>query len=414
MQAPEIPPNDEERLRELYRYEVLDSAAERAFDDLTGLAAHILDVPIALVSLVDRDRQWFKSRHGLDAVQTSREISFCGHAVAEGAVLCVPDALSDERFSDNPLVVGDPCIRFYLGVPLVTDSGHALGTMCVIDRRPREVTDHQVTLLTSLARQAMSQIELRLQLAQRDDLLLRRRKIEAEKDAFISLVNHELRTPLTSITGSLKLLSGGVAGELAAPARSLVDVAERNAGRLLALISGLLDLDKIQQGSVRLHLEDLDARALAVRCVENNAGFAHDEDVELQVDPSPGGGELYPVRGDRVRLLQVLDNLVSNAVKYSPTKGVVTLRVERDAHRVRISVSDTGPGVPESFRERLFERFSQSDLPPRSTKPSSGLGLSIAHALVELHDGALYFEPVLPSGSRFVVELAASTPPLVR
>src|SRR5690606_10751229 len=140
--------------------------------------------------------------------------------------------------------------------------------------------------------------------------------------------------------------------------RSLVDVAERNAGRLLALISGLLDLDKIQQGSLQLHLEDLDARALAVRCVENNAGFAHDEDVELQVDPS--GGELHPVRGDRARLLQVLDNLVSNAVKYSPIKGVVTLRVERNADRVRISVSDTGPGVPESFRERLFERFSQS------------------------------------------------------
>jgi GAF domain-containing protein len=141
---------------------VLDSLPEPAFDDIVFLASHICETPIALVSLVDRDRQWFKARVGLDAPETHRDLAFCAHAILEqDKVLEVPDALADERFNTNPLVTSAPWIRFYAGVPLVSPAGHALGTLCAIDRRPREMTPAQLRALRSLAREVVIHLELR-------------------------------------------------------------------------------------------------------------------------------------------------------------------------------------------------------------------------------------------------------------
>lgn len=161
MKSPLIPENEAARLATLHEYRVLDTEAERSFDELTAFAASALEVPIALVSLVDADRQWFKSHHGLDVRETPRDISFCGHAVAAGSELVVPDTLQDARFADNPLVLGAPEIRFYAGVPLRAHDGAVLGTLCAIDRRPRELAPDQIALLRFLAAQVGAQLELR-------------------------------------------------------------------------------------------------------------------------------------------------------------------------------------------------------------------------------------------------------------
>ncbi len=161
MQKPEIPANESDRQAALDRYQILDTLPEQVYDDLTKLAANICGVPIALISLIDRDRQWFKSRVGIDATETPREISFCGHAVFENAILNVPDATKDPRFADNPFVINDPSIRFYAGFPLTTDDQYTLGTLCVIDRQPRELTPQQISQLESLSRLVISQLELR-------------------------------------------------------------------------------------------------------------------------------------------------------------------------------------------------------------------------------------------------------------
>lgn len=167
MQRFPLPPNETERLAALARYCVLDTPAEPAFDRLVRLARALFDVPIALISLVDSDRQWFKARSGLDAEQTPRAVSFCGHAVAADELLVVPDAAADPRFSDNPLVTGGPFIRFYAGAPLRTRDGFALGTLCVIDRQPRAGLDpEQRQLLEDLAAIAVDELELRQLLAQ--------------------------------------------------------------------------------------------------------------------------------------------------------------------------------------------------------------------------------------------------------
>lgn len=148
---PPLPPDEPARLARLQALNILDTPAEERFDRITRLASALFDVPIVLVSLVDRDRQWFKSRHGLDAPQTPRDISFCGHAIRGKLAFVVSDAAADPRFQDNPLVSGDPKIRFYAGQPLLAQEGSAVGTLCLIDRRPRALTEQQRGALGDLA-----------------------------------------------------------------------------------------------------------------------------------------------------------------------------------------------------------------------------------------------------------------------
>lgn len=161
MNPPPVPANEARRLKVLWQYEVLDTVPEELFDDLTELAAAICDAPIALLSLVDETRQWFKSKVGLSLNETARDVSFCAHAILQPDLFIVSDATKDERFQKNPFVVGEPFIRFYAGAPLITPDGHALGTLCVIDKQPRDLTEAQRKALRVLSRLVVTQLELR-------------------------------------------------------------------------------------------------------------------------------------------------------------------------------------------------------------------------------------------------------------
>jgi len=153
--------NETRRLKVLWQYDVLDTVPEEVFDDLTELAARICEAPIALISLIDEDRQWFKAKVGVTLNETSRDISFCSHAIKQHDLFIIPDATQDERFANNPLVISDPKIRFYAGAPLITPDGYALGTLCVIDKVPRDLRPEQKQALRVLARHVMMQLEVR-------------------------------------------------------------------------------------------------------------------------------------------------------------------------------------------------------------------------------------------------------------
>jgi len=159
MRAP-VPKNEKKRLKVLWEYGVLDTVPEEVFDDLTELAARICEAPIALITLVDEERQWFKSKVGVTLNETSREVSFCAHAINQPELFIVPDATQDQRFAQNPLVTSDPKVRFYAGAPLVTPDGYALGTLCVLDKVPRELRPDQKQALRILARHVVSLLEL--------------------------------------------------------------------------------------------------------------------------------------------------------------------------------------------------------------------------------------------------------------
>ncbi len=190
-----MPADESARLAALRRYRILDTDPERPFDDLALLASRICGTPIALITLIDADRQWFKARVGLSTTETSRSISFCAHAIEHRDLFIVPDALADRTFRENPSVIGDPHIRFYAGAPLITPDGHALGTLCVIDRVPRTLTPDQIEALKALKRQAELQLELRANLLELEQALVARDHAE---EAQVRLIE-QLRSALQNV-----------------------------------------------------------------------------------------------------------------------------------------------------------------------------------------------------------------------
>ncbi|HET9210076.1 MAG TPA: response regulator [Thermoanaerobaculia bacterium] len=214
------------------------------------------------------------------------------------------------------------------------------------------------------------------------------KRIEQMKNDFVSVVSHELRTPLTSIRGSLGLIAGGVAGELPEKARSLAEIAAKNCERLVRLINDILDIEKIESGKMGFHFVAVELAPLIERAVEDNRAYAEGYGVELRTAATAAGARVW---GDPDRLLQVMTNLISNAVKFSPRGGTVEIATARQHGEVRISVTDHGRGIPPDLAPRIFEKFAQADSSSTREKGGTGLGLSISRAIVERHQGRIGF-----------------------
>ncbi|GAA0620528.1 hypothetical protein GCM10009422_15230 [Brevundimonas kwangchunensis] len=231
-----------------------------------------------------------------------------------------------------------------------------------------------------------------------------RRRVEEMKQQFVSTVSHELRTPLTSIAGSLGLLAGGAAGELGDKAGRLIGIAQANSQRLVRLINDILDIEKAESGQMTLDMSELDLRQIAERSIDSVRGFADGLGVSLTLQEGP----IAQVRGDEDRLIQVVVNLLSNAAKFSPTGGAVSISVQPETRIARLSVSDQGPGIPDEFRSRIFSKFAQADSSDTRAKSGTGLGLAIAREIAERHGGRLWFESAAGEGATFHLDLPLS------
>ena len=391
-----IPKNEAKRLAKLQSLNILDTLEEQAYDDLTFLAAEICETPISLVSLVDQSRQWFKSHYGLDARETPREYAFCGHAIHQDELLIVEDAALDDRFKDNPLVIGEPNIRFYAGAPLILENNVRVGTLCVIDREPRVLTEKQKTFLEALSRQVVAQLDLRLKLIQMTAL-------DKAKDEFLSMVSHELRTPMTSLHGSLKILEHK-SDKLEESLRPMLDISVRNSDQVLKIVNDILDLSTIHVGKFKMSRTVVNLVDVAKNSLELNQEYITRLGCDAQLI-IPEGVESVLVNGDEQRLLQVSANLISNAAKFSKKKGKLIIALKVKGRAVEFSVTDFGVGIALEDQDKLFKKFQQFGFNKNQQQPGTGLGLNITKHILEGHNSLIEFESEPGEKTRFYFKL---------
>lgn len=519
--VPGWPPcaDEERRLAAVQALGLLDTVPEERFDRIARLAARLLQAPMALVSLIDADRQWYKASVGLTDRAVPRDESVCGYVLQHGpdGVFVVEDLTADPRFAHLPAVSGEEPVRAYASCVLRVH-GRAVGTLCVLDRVARRFDDADLAALADLARWAEAELRAdedrrctgemdvlkrrtemvlagvaegvvgvdragrvtfinaagRALLGRHDDGWLgvdlhavtharaldgsvlpvetcpvtevlatgvsrrmlhdtfwchdgsplpvdwsvgavvdgeavvgavvvfgdasQRLQVERMKDEFTTVVSHELRTPLTSLKGALDLLGHGVGGQLQPEAQRLVEIGRRNANRLARLVDDILDVEKLARGGFPMTRRPLDIEELMHGAVATVQGMAAAKDIRLEVTPVEG-----IVWGDEHRLLQVLTNLLGNAMRFSPEGSRVRLHGERDASAVRIGVTDEGVGIPPESLERVFDRFWQVDASSRRASGGTGLGLAIAKNIVEAHGGFIRVESAVGEGSTFMV-----------
>jgi two-component system, sensor histidine kinase len=404
------------RLEVLRRYQILDTAPETEYDDIVRLAANICQVPIALLTFVDESRQWFKAHVGLAVEETPRSSSFCAHAIKtpEQEFFVVSDAQTDSRFAANPLVTGEPYIRFYVGTPLLSSEGEALGTLCVIDAKPRELAPGQYQALSVLRRHVSRALEMRrlsheqqmvIEQLEATRLALMNARAEAEaasaaKTTFLATMSHEIRTPMNAVIGMTALLRDT---PLTDEQTECVATIASSGKLLLAVVNDLLDLSKIEAGKLELEQTPFEVAGLvrdAFKMVD-----AKIAEKGLRAETKIGSSVPVAVRGDVTRLCQILVNLLSNAVKFTE-RGSVTVAVEAraidsDQWELEFSVNDTGIGLSAEQIGRLFQPFGQAEVSTTRKFGGTGLGLAIGKKFAELHGGRMWVESELGQGSQF-------------
>ncbi len=395
MKSAPLAVNENLRLRTLERYKVLDTEAEQSFDDITKLASVICNTPISLVSLVDSNRQWFKSKVGLDADETNREIAFCSHAILEEHIFEIEDARNDERFFDNPLVTDGPKIRFYAGAPLCAPNGEAIGTLCAISDEPQKLTNEQRLALQTLAKQVIAQLELRLKVKQLKDS-------NRAKDEFLSTISHELRTPLNAITGFSEVLKES-ADIRALPKEQFeyIQNIEFSSHQLLEIVNSVLNLEKIDAGKMELKPQPVSLDKLFQSIMKMMGSKAQQGEVELNYDIDGALTSRF-FNIDKTKLTQVIVNIIGNAIKFTPQTKQINVRFYLNKDKLHIEVADQGVGISKSDQVLLFDKFKQVGM---QRKEGTGLGLCISKGLVELMKGKIQLSSTLGIGTLVSISL---------
>jgi signal transduction histidine kinase len=369
---------EDARLAAVHSYRLLGAARPVVLDDLTRITASVLGTRMSTITLIDRDRQWFAGNTGVPDGDGSLATSFCGRVVARREPLIVEDASAHPEYRGWANVTGAPRTRFYAGVPLIDEDGYVLGTVCVLDDRPRQIGGSWLDLLATMAGQAagqLSAIRTRLLLAEVGDELSR--AISREED-FVATVSHELRTPVTTIQGYLELLADN---EELHPYRKLIEPIQRNGDRLVRMVDHLLAGTRPSGAPLPLLRAGTDLGSVAEAAIAACRTQATPRDVRVRVEAS----DRSSVPGDFTRLTQAAEQLLRNAVLFSPAGSTVTVRLTEGT----LEVADTGAGIPTDELPHVVKRFYRGRFAREQAVPGVGLGLSIAERIVKAHDGTL-------------------------
>ncbi|NHE56266.1 sensor histidine kinase [Cyclobacterium plantarum] len=393
MEKPKIPDKEKQRLAALKTYDILDSLPEKDYDDLTLIAAEICDAPIALITLIDENRQFFKSRIGVDIEDTPREYSFCSHAInLPDQLMQVEDTSMDQRFVDNPYVIGEPKITFYAGVPLVNPEGYAFGTLCVLDSKAKRLNERQERALKSLANQVMHLLELR---KKNKELELSRKKVDAyarETEEFVYAASHDLKEPLRMIRSFLKLLKKKHSQHLNEEGLKYLSYASDGVKRMQMMIADMLEY-------YRLNMDELTAEKVDIsKLVDEVSAFYKREHQDAEIKHSG----LPAINASGKDLRMVFENLIGNAIKYRKAENhpVITVRAEANPGEDWVfSIADNGVGIPEDHLERIFGLFQRAH--SGKQYPGTGIGLAICKKIIEKAGGKIWVESKLDAGSTF-------------
>ncbi|TGM89173.1 GAF domain-containing sensor histidine kinase [Leptospira levettii] len=403
MQIAPLPKNEAARLSALKGLEILDTPEEEMFDEITKLASMICDAPISLVSLIDETRQWFKSHHGLKARETPRSLAFCSHAILGDEMFVVPNAKRDNRFKNNPLVNGDPNVIFYAGIPLALDDQIKLGTLCVIDNKPRELNEEQVQMLRLLGKQTVRLLQMR---KDRDKLEIEKRLAEranAAKRDFIAAISHDIRNPLNSLLGMSEMIREQPMSE---SILNYVDHIQNAGDVILNLVNDTIELSRLEENASVLNNEWFHLS----QCLDVYHNFFKQETkrkkIEFQLKNEIS--ETVYLLSDKRKLEKIIWNLTANAVKFTHHGSVdchVYLETKADENaNLIIEIKDTGPGISPEIKDRLFQKYNEF-VPEGCEISGSGLGLSIVKLSLEEMNGEINVESKVGEGSTFKVKI---------
>ncbi len=399
MQEAPLPPNEAERLKALYKYKILDTDPEDVFDDIVKLASYICETPIALISLVDSERQWFKAKLGLGASQTDRNVAFCAHAIRDDGILEVENALEDERFADNPLVTGDPNIRFYAGAPLITNDGFKLGTLCAIDTVPRQLSDKQHEALEALSRQVRSNLDLRLRTE-------RLKELNDEKNRFFSILAHDLRSPVKNVVALCDYVEECHEDMDADNLKATISDMSGMAEKVDKLIHDILSWARFDRGEMKCDLKIHDLKTT----IDSVSSLISDLARQKNIDFAFECPEDISVVADSTMLHSIVQNLVANAIKFTKPDGTVSVLCQSGNGWTCIDVKDTGVGISAEAIDQIFSVGSFFTTEGTSGEQGSGLGLSLCKEFAEKMGGSLSIDSESGIGTTVSVRLPASRP----
>ncbi|GII13259.1 sensor histidine kinase [Planomonospora parontospora subsp. parontospora] len=393
-------PSDENaRLDDLDDLHALDVVPEPEFSAIAELAAQFCRAPIGLVNLLGRGGQRFKGHHGVDASAVQGRVPFCAHVGRD--LLEVPDAVDDERFCGASLVVRDPHVRFYAGAPVVSGHDHVLGTVCVMDPRPRRLSDDQRRALVTLAGNAAGLLELHHYALQASQVVRRLQEAGELKNTFLRTVNHELRTPLTSIRSYLHLVRDG--GLDAVTEQRFLEVIERNSDRILELIDELLLMASLTARTAPFAPDRVDLAVLAYRAVDQIIDRARAGRLTVTLHTP----QAVMACADPARVQHALVQLLDNAIKFTPPGGRIEVAAWNDPDPTA-EVSDTGMGIAPADIEHVFDDFYRAPEAEQRAIGGTGIGLSITRKIIELHDGTVRIDSDPADGTRVRLILPAS------
>jgi signal transduction histidine kinase len=390
-----LPLNEARRLRILEEYQILDTEYENDFDEITKLASEICDSPISQITLIDANRQWFKSSHGLSSKETPRSLSFCAHAIHNDEIFIVEDARKDVRFHDSPLVTSDPNIVFYAGVPLINKEGFALGTLCVIDSKTKKLSEFQGKALITLSHQVLKLMELKklnYKLNVKNNLL---KESYDELERFAHVVSHDIKSPLNNILGLTELLKQEHCQITNTEANLYIELIEESSGKLKEYIDATLRAYK--NGTLASDEKEFFYLNSVLKDCTKLLNPRNEFEINL-----PENFEIFNYKSF---FEQIFFNLISNAIKYNDkTKVVINITATTDDGFFSITFKDNGIGIESDKLDQIFDLFFTLEKTDRYLNKGTGIGLSTVKTLTYRCNGEIKVKSVVGEGSEFILK----------